>query len=116
MERRTFGVDVDLGEEPDVPLPVKETFYRIAQEAINNAVKHAHPTRLSVTLSCADGSLSLVVADDGTGFDPAVPYPGHLGLRSMQERAERVGAAFAITSEPQGGCRVLLTYATGSHV
>jgi signal transduction histidine kinase len=113
VERRSFEVDVQLGEEPEVPLPVKEAFYRIAQEAINNALKHARPKHLSVNLECANGNLDLIVADDGRGFDPAAAYPGHFGLRSMQERAARVGATLDITSNPSGGSRVLLTYEMG---
>jgi PAS domain S-box-containing protein len=111
IERGAFDVDVNLGQEPDVPLAVKEAFYRIAQEAINNAVKHAKPTRLSVSLARENGALNLEVRDDGRGFDPQGLYPGHFGLRSMQERAARVGARINIWSSPARGSRVSLTYA-----
>jgi signal transduction histidine kinase len=110
IERKAFAVDADLGEEPDIPLAVKEAFYRIAQEAINNAVKHAKPSRVSVRLSRDNGRLNLEVSDDGRGFDPEGSYPGHFGLRSMQERAARVGAALRIVSAPKQGSRVWLTY------
>jgi signal transduction histidine kinase len=113
IERRAFEVDVELCEEPDVPLPVKEAFYRIAQEALNNAVKHAKPARLSLRLTPVNGRLDLEVRDDGRGFDPAAAYPGHFGLRSMRERAERIGAALSITSEPATGSRIILTYEPG---
>jgi signal transduction histidine kinase len=112
IERRTFEVDVSLGDEPDVSLPVKEAFYRIAQEAINNAVKHARPKRLAVRLERANGALRLEVRDDGRGFNPAGQYPGHFGLRSMQERAARIGAQLDIASQPKQGSRVSLTYAS----
>jgi signal transduction histidine kinase len=109
-ERRQFQLDVALGEEPPLPLPVKEAFYRIAQEAINNALKHAKPTRVAVNLTQRNGSVDLEVKDNGRGFDPNGPYPGHLGLRSMRERAERVGAALTIESEPEAGTRVLVEF------
>jgi signal transduction histidine kinase/PAS domain-containing protein len=112
LERGAFEVEISLGKEPDVPLSVKEAFYRIAQEAINNAVKHARPSRLSVRLANGSNLLSLEVRDDGRGFDPAALYPGHFGLRSMHERAQRVGADLSITSHLAGGSRVLLTYGT----
>jgi PAS domain S-box-containing protein len=110
IERRAFDVEVDLCEEPDVPLPVKEAFYRIAQEALNNAVKHAKATRLNIRLAHAGSRLDLEVRDNGRGFDPAAFYPGHFGLRSMQERAERIGVTLSITSEPETGSQVSLTY------
>ncbi len=110
VERGAFHVEISLGDEPSVPLPVKEAFYRIAQEAINNAVKHARPTRLSIRLTNGGGILSLEVRDDGRGFDPEALYPGHLGLRSMRERAHRVGAQLDISSQPAQGSRVFLAY------
>jgi signal transduction histidine kinase len=107
--RARHGIEVGLQvcQEPDVPLPVKEALYRIAQEALQNAVKHARPNRLDVRLMCAPDSLQLEVCDNGVGFDPLALYPGHLGLRSMRERAMRVGGTLDIESVPDCGTQVL---------
>jgi signal transduction histidine kinase len=102
------GVDVALNlcDEPDVPLPVKEALYRINQEALQNAIKHARPERLDVRLACRLDSLTLEVCDDGVGFDPLASYPGHLGLHTMRERAMKVGGTLEIVSAPDCGTQV----------
>jgi len=104
--RHRLTVDLSLCEEPDVPLSVKEALYRIAQEALQNAVKHAHPERLDVRLSCTPDGVRLDVCDDGVGFDPSADYPGHLGLQSMRERALNLGGALEIVSEHGCGTQI----------
>ncbi|MBV9279368.1 MAG: sensor histidine kinase, partial [Chloroflexi bacterium] len=84
--RHDLPVEAALGAEPDLPLPAKEALYRIAQEALHNAVKHARARHIRLALSRAEGEIALEVRDDGTGFDPAGSFPGHLGLSSMRER------------------------------
>ncbi len=111
QQRGQFTLDVALCEEPALPLQVKEAFYRIAQEAINNALKHAKPGRMAVHLTQRDGRVQLEVTDDGKGFEPDGSYPGHLGLRSMRERAERVSAQLTIESAPKAGTRIRVQYA-----
>lgn len=78
-------------EEPAVPLAVKEAVYRIAQESLHNTVKHARANNVSVRLTTDREALDLEIRDDGLGFDPGGDFPGHLGLRSMRERASGVG-------------------------
>jgi len=102
----SIEVEVSLCDEPEVPLAVKEALYRIAQEALQNAVKHARPARLEVHLSCNADVLELEVCDDGMGFDPLAQYPGHLGLRSMRERAVGAGGTLEIVSAPQRGTQI----------
>jgi signal transduction histidine kinase len=85
---------------------VKEALYRIAVELMNNAVKHAQVTRISLRLQTQDRMITLEVHDDGVGFDPQGASPGHLGLRSMQERAAQIGAALEIESAPGRGTQV----------
>jgi signal transduction histidine kinase len=101
--RYKLDVHLDLGEEPDCPLDLKEALYRIAQESLHNVVKHAHAQRVDVRLQRSDGAISLIVKDDGRGFDPSQPFPGHVGLRSMPERAERLGGTVTIDSAPGSG-------------
>jgi PAS domain S-box-containing protein len=83
---------------------IRLTIYRIAQEAIGNARKHANAARVEVGVSSADDGLLLRVSDDGIGFDPgAKPVPGHLGLSTIAERSELAGGWFRIDSEAGRG-------------
>jgi GAF domain-containing protein len=109
--RARHGLDVtaDLGTEPQAGLEVKEAAYRIAQEALHNIVKHAQAKSVKVALT-ADGALRLTVADDGRGFDASGSFPGHMGLRSMRERAERAGGALEVESAPGKGTTVTATF------
>jgi signal transduction histidine kinase len=104
--RHGLSVETDLGPEPPISLATKEALYRIAQEALNNTVKHARATRVTLRLNHHpnDGT-TLEIADDGIGFDPTGAFPGHLGLRSMRERAARQGAVLEVTSSPGQGTR-----------
>jgi PAS domain S-box-containing protein len=104
--RYGLEVNLDLGEEPSLPLSAKEVVYRIAQEAIQNTIKHAQASRLSVQLERKASELVLTVQDNGCGFEPQRVYPGHLGLRSMQERAVQIGGNLLIHSAPGEGTRV----------
>ena len=103
--RHHLTVEAQLGAEPDIPFEQKQALYRIAQEALHNIVKHARATSAVLQLAQQADTLLLVVRDDGRGFDPTASFPGHLGLRSMRERAAKVGARFTIKSAPgQGAC------------
>lgn len=103
--RYQLAVEAQLGAEPDIPLEQKQALYRIAQEALHNIVKHARATSVVLRLAQQSDTLLLTVRDDGRGFDPAAPFPGHLGLHSMSERAAKIDASFTIKSAPgQGAC------------
>ncbi len=106
-----YGIRVvaDLCEEPEVSLDIKEAVYRIAQESMHNTVKHARATKIGVTLARQDDALVLEIADNGQGFDPSGEFPGHLGLRSMKERARDIGGELEVESEPGEGTTVRLT-------
>jgi signal transduction histidine kinase len=83
---------------------------RVAQEALQNAIRHAAPQRLGLRLARHDGRLELEVTDDGAGFDPAEPElrSRRLGLTSMEERAQRLGGTLEIRSAPGTGTTVRL--------
>ena len=83
---------------------------RIAQEAIQNALRHANAGRVAVSLAGHDGRLVLQVEDDGIGFDPGAPEvrSRRLGLTSMEERARGSGATLEIASSPGVGTTVRL--------
>ncbi|MBA2276487.1 MAG: PAS domain S-box protein [Chloroflexia bacterium] len=104
--RHGIAVDAHFGEEPDAPLPVEEAIYRIAQEAMHNIVKHARATSVELHLRGNSDEITLSVADNGAGFDASGSFPGHLGLRSMRERAERLGGSLSLDSVPQRGTRI----------
>ncbi len=80
--------------------------YRIAQEAVNNALKHAAPAEIRIGLECREGALLLEVDDDGAGFDENADAREGIGLRAMRYRARLVGGALGIGSAPAGGTRI----------
>lgn len=104
------GVDTvlhdQLDSEPDQA--VRAILYRISQEAITNAAKHAGPATVTVTLKGEPEGFRVTVADDGAGFDTAAYQErfGHMGLSSMRERAEMAGGTCAVRSEPGQGTTV----------
>jgi signal transduction histidine kinase len=104
------GVAIDVQESAPVPKLSQRTglaCYRIAQEAIGNALKHAKPTHIDLKLGTADGALQLSIADDGSGFDVTQSTTGRsLGLLSMRERAEQLGGTVRVHSKAQQGTRV----------
>jgi signal transduction histidine kinase len=93
----------------------REALYRIAQEALHNALRHGRPGRVEIDLASLDGQVVLQVRDDGVGFDPARSEQAarKLGLSSMRERARSVGGRVAVTSAPGGGTTVRVEVATG---
>ncbi len=101
--RHGIDVELDLCGEPPAALETKEALYRIAQEAVQNVVKHAQSSQVSLRLTADDDYLRLTVHDDGIGFDAGGDFPGHLGLRSMKERALRLGGSLVIQSGSDGG-------------
>jgi PAS domain S-box-containing protein len=103
----------DLGEER-LPSEVETALYRVAQEALTNAKKHAGAARARVALRrSAQGSVRLEVADEGRGFDPSAPSqneagPGEqVGLSSMRERVALLGGVLELESEPGAGTTVI---------
>lgn len=106
--RHHLQVHTQLMAEPDVTLPVKEALYRVSQEALNNIVKHAGATEVGVMLQEENGHLTFTITDNGLGFDTAAQFPGHLGLKSMRERVERIGGRFQLESEPGQGTTLVI--------
>lgn len=99
------GMDIVI-DLVDIRMPehVEVALYRIAQEALQNMVKHAKAGLAWVGLSFGNGTARLEVADDGVGFDvPTAWESGGFGLRSMRERAELVGGRLSVRSRPGGG-------------
>jgi signal transduction histidine kinase len=106
---RTYGghVRVQADDLPPLDRSVQTALYRVAQEAIGNALRHSGGAEVSVTLRRRQRSIQLEVADRGKGFDPASPSSGH-GLASMRERASAVSGRLTVTSRPDAGTTVTL--------
>ena len=94
----------DSEEEIVFPHDVGIALYRIAQEAVSNAVRHGKPRRVDIQLGGSKGQLHLTILDDGKGFDPRKETGRGLGLLSMRKRADAIGADFQLTSKPGRTC------------
>jgi two-component system, NarL family, sensor histidine kinase DevS len=113
------GVEIDVSVElappggdgaERLPRDLEATIYRLVQEAMNNALKHADPKRISVTVNRAGAGIEVVVADDGSGFDPA-SVERSFGLVGMEERVTLSGGSLEIESEPGRGTEVTVELA-----
>ena len=100
------------GPVPRLPAAREEAAYRIAQEALHNALRHAAADLITVTVRAANGSVVLEVTDDGRGFDPATPSR-QFGLASMRDRARAAGGRLDVRSRPGAGTTVRLEVAAG---
>ena len=93
--------------EDRLPLDVEEGLYRIAHEALNNILKHAHARNVQISILQDRKALAMEISDDGNGFEPeAARREGCLGMISMQQRALVHGWNFKVDSNPGKGARV----------
>jgi signal transduction histidine kinase len=117
------GIPVTVAVEGECVLPpdVHVALYRVAQEALNNVVKHSRARQVTISLHCTplpstEGGekrgqkVELHVRDDGCGFDPNNVSPDHLGLGIMRERAQAIEARLEIESQPGEGTRVTMIW------
>jgi signal transduction histidine kinase len=96
--RTSARVELTVDGRHALPSDVTVALYRVAQEAMNNVIRHAGARRAWLDLRCVPGAVVLVIGDDGRGFDPTGVGPEQFGLRTMRERAEAVGAALTVGS------------------
>jgi len=108
-----IDVDVEVRESSALPSNIASALYRVAQEAVRNAVAHASPRRIRIVLQTDAATARLEVYDDGIGFDPGVVErsEGTLkgGLLSMRERVALVDGGLEIKSAPRGGTTIVAT-------
>jgi len=104
--RAGLVAEFDCPGNERLPPNTEQELYRLAQEALNNVLKHAHAGRITVRLAVTNGHATLQVADDGVGFDPSLQGTDGFGLRGMRERAERLGGTLHIESSPGAGTRL----------
>jgi signal transduction histidine kinase len=116
LEERGLSVRVHLvGEERRLPGALETALYRVAQEALTNIARHADASDVEVTVAYQPDRVTIEVADDGKGFDPAVMTAGDdlsgrgLGLLGMRERVELAEGQITIESAPGQGTRVKVT-------
>lgn len=114
-EESGVPVQLDVSEGwRDVPVATALCLYRVAQEALRNVAAHARARRVTVSLDRLDGRLTMQVADDGCGFDPAMPSRrSGLGLVSLGERVRVLGGALDVTAAPERGTRIAVTLPAG---
>ncbi len=103
------GMETILHVDPGIQLDpeTEQELYRVAQEALNNALKHAQARQIVVRLNQSQGAITLEIVDDGVGFDQNSAWEqGGFGLRGMRERVARLGGVFTIQSAPGQGTSI----------
>ncbi|MDX1613407.1 MAG: GAF domain-containing protein [Candidatus Promineifilaceae bacterium] len=104
--RSRIPVSLEVEGEGAVPPDVRVALYRIAQESLNNVVKHAAASQVKICLTYQSDSVLLSIADDGRGFEAGVDQGGSFGIEIMGERARQIGAALEVASAPGAGTRI----------
>jgi len=123
--RTEITINLFIDNVPSLPPDVQTTFYRVAQEALNNVVKHAQASQVTVSLNAIpqmstpgidewEGEVMLRIRDDGTGYTPGDQNSEHMGLGIMRERAATIQAELDITSQPGMGTGVTLIWRKGN--
>jgi len=100
-----IAAEVRVQAEQAVSLPVEQALFRVAHEALANVARHSQASHVDVQLHYENGSVTLMITDDGRGFEPGTERGG-VGLSSMRERMEQVGGQIGIVSRPRAGTRV----------
>ena len=111
VENRS-GLKTEIKVEGSHPLPIaiEEELYRIAQEGLNNVVKHARARNIKISLKYSETSVCLEFQDDGTGFDlQAARESGGMGLRGIEERVRKTGGSLTVESAPGAGTKLTVT-------
>jgi len=108
--RSRLPIKLNIEGECQLPPEVQIAIYRIAQESLNNVFKYARATQVDVSLFISKSTVRFETCDNGIGFDMSTSKPTSLGMRSMRERAEAIGADFHITSTLGSGTCVEVTW------
>jgi signal transduction histidine kinase len=106
MSRTRMPVTTTVVGDCPLPADVQIALYRIAQEALNNIIKHSRASQAKLSLHCAPGQIRLRISDDGLGFVLDSAQAHHMGLQIMRERAQAIGASLTIESQPGHGTRI----------
>jgi signal transduction histidine kinase len=98
IKKYSYSHNVELG------------FYRIAQETLNNIIKHSCATKASLVIKSLPGKITMTIDDNGVGFNPETASPENLGLIIMKERAKMIGASLDLNSNPGKGTKISVVY------
>jgi signal transduction histidine kinase len=110
VARTRIPVSAEVACDRILPDAVQVALYRVAQEGLNNAMKHAQAASVRLSLNCDGDSVILVIRDDGRGFDPQVVQSGRLGLSIMRERIRLIGAKMQIKSKTAEGTTIRVVW------
>jgi two-component system, NarL family, sensor histidine kinase UhpB len=108
-QRRHPGIAIDLKQElpPDLGPSITLAIYRVVQESLVNALRHAQPSRIAISVQGDNERIRITIADDGVGLPADWARPGHFGLRGLADRVTQLGGKLAVGNQPERG--VLLT-------
>lgn len=112
--RAQLDISLEVHGDCDIPTQVKKNLFRIAQEALNNVVKHARARQVVIFLTQDCGQIKLRIWDDGQGFDVKTVDGAHMGLQIMRERSASIGAAWILNSQPGEGTQIVVTWPAAS--
>lgn len=108
--RTNLPIELTISGEGTLLTEVQVAFYRLCQEGLNNIVKHAKASQVTMNLEYEADFALLTINDDGQGFDPDQVPSGHLGLNIMQERADAIGALLVVTSQMGHGTEINISW------
>jgi signal transduction histidine kinase len=108
--KTSIPISLEIVKRYRYPHKVELSFYRIAQEALNNIAKHSSASKAKLALKSLSSKITMDISDNGVGFDNRDNSSENLGLIIMQERAKMMGASFEIESSPGKGTRVSVNY------
>jgi signal transduction histidine kinase len=108
--RSRADITITIHDDPALPKKVTEAFYRVAREALNNVIVHAHATQVDMSFFDRRGRATLSIRDNGRGFDHQADPAGHLGIKIMGERAEGIGGDLQIRSQAGQGTEIILIW------
>jgi len=109
-ERGGFDIQFNLDKGLDMlPDDISHSLYRTVQEALENTLRHANASHVSINMLSSSDSIQLEIRDDGQGFNMAEISNLNLGIRGMRERIEMLGGEFTITSNPQTGTEIIVS-------
>lgn len=116
QQAKRSGINISFSASPlpTLPADLATAIYRIVQEGITNALKHADASRIEITLAEADDCVDVAIEDDGRGFDGNVVVPG-VGLPGMRERVDTLGGRLKLVSAPNAGTRIEVSFELKSH-
>jgi PAS domain S-box-containing protein len=103
-------INLDIQGKEQTPVDVKIAFYRIAQESLNNMIKHADSTKINICLTSSRDFVKIIAEDNGVGLRRGKSSGASMGIKIMRERASEIGAKLEISSKPKQGTRVTCTW------